>query len=1011
MKSLLNKLNARLYIVTLLVPMFFAVGTAYLFAGVQINGTPPTYATIQGALTNAPDGATLIVSTGTYVESVNIFDRNITIDGGYNTDYATKAGTGYSIIDGFWLLPFTSPGSIIDITNSVVRIIDMRMTDGGFSPISFSGNGGGLDIRDNSTVSIEDCQIYGNSCKGLGGGIYVEHSSFVSSNSFVYDNTAHFGLGVGSKGGGICAVNGNVTLIGSKQIVRDNYATDGGGIAADNAVLTIKKNADVWKNMAVTRGGGVLLENNSSALITDSGSSIGSINTHGNSVTNGNGGGLYAADSSIVLSNNANFRQNFASGDGGGVFLTNSSMTINHADIGYPTTDFTNYARANGGGVFALNSTLRVENGGQIFRAHAEGYGGGICAVDSIILFDNATLGSSSVINYGNSAGFNGGGIYAYNCSSVFNNTEISKNHSFFGGGLEISGSNSFLATNSKLIGNEAAFGGAIDFLSTVGDITIDSCLITNNKAYSLGGGIMVGFQNTLNIRGNSDISYNSSDDKGGGISLFEGASIDIFSDSIAPVVISDNVASNYGGGIYGFSGSSISGNGNLWIRRNYAQYGGGICISNNCSLNLFPSSNLVTTFMGNIAVYSGGGLFAMGSNVVANVKNVNFGVEGAGNSTTNSIPDISGGGGAFISDRAQFNAINCSFIDNTASNYGGAIYADKYSIVNVISDFDSAPSLPPNRFFNNHAAFMGGAAIAYNHGELNISDAVIISNNAGIAAGGIIASEFCTSQFVNVVIAQNSSPIYASAFVGATNYYVSFKNCTIADNISNAVISLTTPLIEMENCIVWGNQGESVLSNCAVQYSNIQNGWPGTGNIATNPIFADTGTLDYRLHYSSPCIDTGATIASITNDCIGSPRPIGSGYDMGAYELNTSPILNVIPLTVDFGDILVGNNFDLPVSVENLGNGTLNGNVINLMIPIFSAQSGSPYVISPLSSNVVTFRFSPVAEISNTNIVTFQSDGGNMDVTLIGTGIPEPGFLWIAGLLELWIIFKRRNI
>jgi len=276
-----------------------------------------------------------------------------------------------------------------------------------------------------------------------------------------------------------------------------------------------------------------------------------------------------------ILSNNANFRQNFASGNGGGVYLTNSSMTINHAKIGYASTDFTNYAKGSGGGVFAINSTLRVENDGQIYRAYAGLSGGGICAFGSVIVFDNAKLGSSSVMNYGNAAGSSGGGMYAYNCSSVFNNTEILKNQSSTGGGLDFVYSNFFLATNSRIFGNKAGYGGGVDFFSSVGDITIDSCSISNNKAYIMGGGIMVGFQNTLNIRGNTEINYNSADEKGGGISLYQGASVDIFSDSYAPVIISDNIASNYGGGIYGFSGSSISGGGNIWFRRKYTLFAG----------------------------------------------------------------------------------------------------------------------------------------------------------------------------------------------------------------------------------------------------------------------------------------------------------------------------------------------------------------------------------------------------------------------------------------------------
>ena len=214
-----------------------------------------------------------------------------------------------------------------------------------------------------------------------------------------------------------------------------------------------------------------------------------------------------------------------------------------------------------------------------------------------------------------------------------------------------------------------------------------------------------------------------------------------------------------------------------------------------------------------------------------------------------------------------------------------------------------------------------------------------------------------------------------------------------------------------MENCIVWNNQGVFAISNCAAQYSDIQGGWPGTGNITNNPMFADSGALDYQLQIGSECIDKGATIASITNDCIGNPRPMGLGYDMGAYELDTAPILNVVPLELDFGDVVVGDNADLPVTVENIGNGPLNGTVINVMNPFFTIVSGSPYSVAPVSSNVVTFRFSPLTEIPITNIVTFQSNGGNTNVVLIGFGIPEPGFYLLFIIYQLLFIARKFNL
>jgi len=45
----------------------------------------------------------------------------------------------------------------------------------------------------------------------------------------------------------------------------------------------------------------------------------------------------------------------------------------------------------------------------------------------------------------------------------------------------------------------------------------------------------------------------------------------------------------------------------------------------------------------------------------------------------------------------------------------------------------------------------------------------------------------------------------------------------------------------------------------------------------------------------------------------------------------------------------------------------------------------GSPYSVAPLSSNAVVFAFSPISETLITNTVTFQSNGGNTNVVLIG--------------------------
>jgi parallel beta-helix repeat protein len=50
------------------------------------------------------------------------------------------------------------------------------------------------------------------------------------------------------------------------------------------------------------------------------------------------------------------------------------------------------------------------------------------------------------------------------------------------------------------------------------------------------------------------------------------------------------------------------------------------------------------------------------------------------------------------------------------------------------------------------------------------------------------------------------------------------------------------------------------------------------------NPLFVDEAKGNYHLQVGSPCIDKG-TDMGVTNDLDGNPRPLGSGYDIGAYE------------------------------------------------------------------------------------------------------------------------------
>ena len=210
-------------------------------------------------------------------------------------------------------------------------------------------------------------------------------------------------------------------------------------------------------------------------------------------------------------------------------------------------------------------------------------------------------------------------------------------------------------------------------------------------------------------------------------------------------------------------------------------------------------------------------------------------------------------GGAIFCYGHADPTIMNCTITNNFASNGGG-----------LRCEINSSPKIIDCILSENDAIILGGAISCYKDSHAKVTNCIITDNTA-MLGGGITCTMSSKPRITHSTISSNQ----AFDRGGGVACYMS----------ADAVIM---------NSILWNNTaplGPEILpeySDPDVAYSDIQEGWPGEGNIDEDPLFL--GTADYHLSEGSPCIDAG-TNAEIYTDMDGETRPYMTGFDMGADE------------------------------------------------------------------------------------------------------------------------------
>jgi uncharacterized protein DUF1565 len=145
--------------------------------------------------------------------------------------------------------------------------------------------------------------------------------------------------------------------------------------------------------------------------------------------------------------------------------------------------------------------------------------------------------------------------------------------------------------------------------------------------------------------------------------------------------------------------------------------------------------------------------------------------------------------------------------------------------------------------------------------------DSLAILNNTFVwpnpySTGHVILA--ASSPLTNLRIENNISYSPNTAFINV--YMSSGFSGTVANNIVyNGLVSSATP------------SGLALTANLANTDPKLVN--PGSATM-------DNSTMvNANLMTGSPAIDAGLTIPDVTNDYAGTARPLGSGYDIGAFE------------------------------------------------------------------------------------------------------------------------------
>ena len=702
---------------------------------------------------------------------------------------------------------------------------------------------------DTSRVFVRQSLVANNTGAGKGAFLYAANrsSADIDDSTFVH-NAARFG-------GVIYLDMSSVGVHGS--IFSGNAASQGGGSIYMHTDSNLSIHLCGFDNGTAGGNGGFVLSYNSEARISSS---------HFTNASGVFGGCLALSDGTNMTVENSTFSSCRVQGDGGAIHVANSTLAVENIILANNTSED---SRDGAGGVSCL-SKCRMSAVNSSFEANSGIYGGAM----SIAYESLATVAGCRFS--GNTARHSAAAVFVDSSHVSLIHCVFTNGSAMYGGAFSISqGSRVNLSDSSISYGMSGQSGGAIT-ISTESVLLMRNVSVENNTSLDSGGAISA-TDSAMHLQ-NSSFLGNQAMAFGGGVNMLSrseligdalifdansvrnGSGASIFSEEAYRVQISNSRFSN---GIADNGGSVLlrfvevaSGFVNCSFEGNLAVSFGGACVVANSAIR-FENCSMA----GNKAREFGGSLVVANSTV------------DLGNCRFSRSSWTASGGFIWAGVNSEIRGYNVSMVE-ASSQMGGAVCFH-----------DSLIQLEDAHFSSCHANISGGVIAGSENASLLCNNCIFENNTARNWGGAVffynvtshpVSVQINGSTFKNNTATlggeTNHCSIYPLAMelcLGATAFFRDSEqtNCTIQDDNCSFLVVTDSVFFENEAVSAGGAVFASDIDSIRMSCSAYER-WPSRSEFYD---IEELMTLDAIRSVEDICQSWKGNQAGVYADDVGS--------------------------------------------------------------------------------------------------------------------------------------------